>query len=486
MNEDQVSNGSDSFEFLRGTTQVEDAARKPQERRPIGEPETVAIIPRAPETIGSTGLSESFLAELVLKVIHYVEQPSPQHLARAIALPTMIIDEIMEHLKAAHLCEIVSEGSTYSMPNNYKFRLTEKGEARAERALERCRYAGPAPVTLEQYGTVITGAATRWRPNLSDIRESFEALILDDSVSDFLERALHSGRSTMIYGPSGNGKTHVLTEYVRHLGGQVLVPHAIYAYGQIIRVFDRFVHERMDVVMPVDVPTPGDLAQKASAHGDGADHRWVNIRRPGVIVGGELTAESLELGYDPIARFYQAPKHLKAQGGILVVDDFGRQKVSPIELLNRWIMALERGRDNLLLRTGENIEVPFFITLLFSTNLNPSALADSAYLRRVPYKAYMPAQTPEGFANILGCILKQKGSDVDESELANVARFLQEVTGELSGSLARDLIMIVTDNADHEESIPAFNVATFEQAYRQLAGIPEGAPLTPASVATNR
>jgi hypothetical protein len=211
------------------------------------------------------------------------------------------------------------------------------------------------------------------------------------------------------------------------------------------------------------------------------------VRRPGLIVGGEFTEESLELGYDPITRFYQAPKHLKAQGGVLVVDDFGRQKVSPSDLLNRWIMALERGRDNLLLRTGESIDVPFHITLLFSTNLNPADLTDSAYLRRVPYKSYMPPATPERFADILRVVVEKRGMQVQETAILEVAGFLDKVTGnDLSGSLARDLVTIVCDNAEHEGRDVSFDVPSFELAYRQFTGIPDGEPLAPLSRATER
>jgi predicted ATPase with chaperone activity len=461
-------------------------ARKQEETPKSAEAGTVSL-PRAPETLAQTGLSTSFLLELILKVIHYVEQPTADHLTRVVALPLKLIDELLESLKSDRLLDIVG-GSTYQLASNYRYRLTEKGEARAEQALERCRYAGAAPVTLEQYERVLaTTDASRWRPTIPVIREAFGNLVLDEKTADFLERALHSGRSTMIYGPSGNGKTTVLTEFIKHLDGEVLVPHAIYAYGQIIRVFDPLVHQRLDPAPVADVSTPAGLAQKQPTTEDGTDRRWVRVRRPGLIVGGELTAESLELGYDPVARFYQAPKHMKAQGGVLVVDDFGRQKVSPVDLLNRWIMALERGRDNLLLRTGESIEVPFHVTLLFSTNLNPADLADSAYLRRVPYKAYMPGQTPERFARILASVLEKEGQRADGPELERVAKFLDEATGhELSGSLARDLVTIVMDNAEHEGRAPVFDVAAFEMAYRQFAGIPEDAPLAPAALATTR
>lgn len=440
----------------------------------------MAKVPRAPTTLQDTGLSTSFLLELMLKVFHYVETPTAEHLARVMCLPNRLVADLLDVLKGDRAVEIMGGGS-YGVSSAYRFRLTEKGEARAEQALQRCRYAGAAPVTLEQYEAIIGGTdAERWRPTMPVIHEAFKELVLDDSTIDFLERALHSGRSLMLYGPSGNGKTHVLTEFIRHLDGEVLIPNSLYAYGQIIRMFDPMVHERVE-------GEPRQDSGDTYVADEPFDRRWLRIRRPGLIVGGELSEESLELGYDPITRFYQAPKHLKAQGGVLVVDDFGRQKVTPTELLNRWIMALERGRDNLLLRTGESIDVPFSITILFSTNLNPADLADSAYLRRVPYKAFMPPATPERFADILRRVVEQRGLEAPEEAILEVARFLEQATGgDLSGSLARDLVTIVCDNAEHEGRDVSFDVPSFELAYRQFTGIPEGEPLAPLTQATAR
>ena len=437
-------------------------------------------MPRAPGTIQETGLSTSFLLELMLKVFHYVETPTAEHLARVMCVPNKIVNDLLDVLKTDRSCEIVG-GGTYGVSTAYKFRLTEKGEARADQALERCRYAGAAPVTLEQYERVIgVTEAERWRPTMPIIREAFGELVLDGKTIDFLERALHSGRTLMLYGPSGNGKTHVLTEFIRHLDGEVLIPTSLYAYGQIIRIFDPMVHVRVE-----EEPKPG--SGDAHAGEEGWDRRWIRIHRPGLIVGGEFTEESLELGYDPITRFYQAPRHLKAQGGVLVVDDFGRQKVAPADMLNRWIMALERGRDNLLLRTGESIDVPFHITILFSTNLNPADLADSAYLRRVPYKCYMPPAGPERFADILRVLVEKRGLQVGDEAILSVAKFLDSATGnDLSGSLARDLVTIVCDNAEHEGRDVSFDVPAFELAYRQFTGIPDGEPLAPLAQATAR
>jgi len=454
----------------------EEAYQEPQIISPNGA--SVAL-PRAPETLDEIGLSPSFLLELVLKVIHYAETPTAEHVARVIGLPTRHIVELLDALKADRLCEIIG-GSTYDLSSTYRFRLTEKGKVRAEEALERCRYAGAAPVTVGQYERVITSLGPNRRPSTEAVREALSSLILDPTAATFLERALHSGRSTMVFGPSGNGKTRVITEFIRRLGGEVLIPYSIYAYGQIIRIYDPLNHEqiRNEQVMREDV---GQGFKRAAARDDMVDRRWVRIKRPGLIVGGELTAESLELGYDPLTHFYQAPKHLKAQSGFLFVDDFGRQKVSPTELLNRWIMAMERGRDNLLLRTGESIDVPFQITLLLSTNLNPADLADAAFLRRIPYKAYIPPTSPAQFVEILRRVAAEYGATYTE---ANLKAFVDAVdkaaTAGLSGSLARDLVSIIVDNAEMEEQPPELTVEAATMAYKQFSGFAQQAPAGPS------
>jgi hypothetical protein len=426
-------------------------------------------LPKAPETVHDIGLSPSFLLEHVIKVIHYAETPTAEHVARVVGLPTRHIIELLDALKSDRMCEIIG-GSTYDLSSTYRFRLTEKGRARAEEALNHCRYAGAAPVTVEQYERVITGMGVSRRPTLEAINEALSSLILDETAATFLARAFHSGRSTMVFGPSGNGKTHVITEFIRRLGGEVLVPFAIYAYGQIIRIYDPLNHTKVrdEETVREDV---GQGFKRTVGRDDLVDRRWVKIKRPGLIVGGELTAESLELGYDPLTHSYQAPKHLKAQGGFLVVDDFGRQKVSPTELLNRWIMAMERGRDNLLLRTGESIDVPFQITLLLSTNLNPADLADAAFLRRIPYKAYIPPTSPEQFGRILRKVCDESGMRYTEETLDAAVTAIDLASNHgLSGSLARDLVSILKDNAEMEGRLPELSPHEVTLAYKQFSG----------------
>ncbi len=428
-------------------------------------------LPPAPAGMEDIALSPSFLMELTLKVIHYADTPTTEHIARVMALPPKLIEALLDSLKADKLCEIVGGGSTYDLSTNYRFRLTEKGEIRAEQALERCRYAGAAPVTIRQYQKVAARQKQEiWRPSQEIIDRAFTQLIVDEEAVFLLSKALRSGRCAMVFGPSGNGKTHLLAEFMHHLEGEIIVPHSLYAYGQIIRIFDPTVHRRRDPE-PAPPADGSDPSAKKPGKEELYDRRWVRIQRPGLIVGGELTPESLELGYDPVTKFYQAPKHMKAQGGVLLVDDFGRQRMSPAELLNRWIMALERGTDNLLLRTGESIEIPFDIRLLFSTNLDPSDLADGAFLRRIPYKVAMPAAGPRQFRAVLAQECRQAGVSTTDESLDAVVEFLAERCNHpLSGSLARDLVSIIVDNAEIAGVAPALSVDTTGLAYLQFTG----------------
>ena len=448
----------------------------PQFNSPAEARDESAILPQAPRTIDQIGLSPTFLMELALKVIHYADTPSAEHVARVMALPSKIVESLLDSMKSDRLCEIVGGGSTYDLTTNYRFRLTDKGESRAEQALDRCRYAGAAPVTIAQYQRVVGKQSKEpWLPTAAAIEDALSRLIIDDGVADLIAKALRSGRCAMVFGPSGNGKTHVLAEYIHNLEGEIVVPHSIYAYGQIIRILDRTVHVQKEPE-PAAMETGDPGMRRATAKEELYDRRWVRIQRPGLIVGGELTSESLELGYDPVTKFYQAPKHLKAQGGVLLVDDFGRQKVGPAELLNRWIMALERGTDNLLLRTGESIEVPFDIRLLFSTNLNPSDLADGAFLRRIPYKIQMPALAPEQFKAVVRQVCGNGGVAVDEKDLDAVINLLGErCSNPLSGSLARDLVSIVADNARLDEKEAILTEDAVALAYLQFTGsAPDG------------
>lgn len=440
-------------------------------------------LPVAPRSLSDTGLSPAFLQELALKIVHYSEMPMASHVARTMGLPTSQVSEILNTLRRDNLIEVISSAD-YSSEREFRFRLTDKGETRADKALDRCRYAGPAPVTISQYESVIASMSLPdWRPSKLSVRPAFEELVLDDTVRDRLTRALRSGRAGMIFGPSGNGKSHILEQFIANLEGEVLVPYSIYAQGQIIRVYDPKVHERLEDEDERPERAEGEARDisglsRHQVHLEASDRRWVRVKRPGVIVGGEIGPESLELGYDPITHFYQAPAHLKAQGGVFAVDDFGRQKVTPAGLLNRWMMSLERGRDQLLLRTGEAMDVPFHVTILFSTNLNPEDLADSAYLRRIPYKVHIPSCRRDQFRQILERSCRHFHVQYDDETLDKTVEFIERArNGDLNGSLSRDLIAILAENYRQSGLNARLTVEEVQLAYQQFTGqsdIPRG------------
>lgn len=438
---------------------------------PPAEAQPDTPYPPAPRALSDIGLSPSFLLELLLKILHYSETATARELAWRIGLLPRIADELLEMARDAHLCESMGHGDL--LPSALRHRLTDQGRQKVQEVLERSRYAGPAPVTITQYEQVVAAQCEkRWRPTSQAVDEALGSLLLDERVAFLLGRALRSGRCAMIFGPSGNGKTHLLSAFAHRLDGTVLVPYSLYAYGQIIKIFDPVVHTPVDQEAQA-APTGEEEEEDSARRAPAWDERWVRIRRPALIVGGELATEFLELGYDPITHFYQAPIHLKAQGGALVIDDFGRQKISPTELLNRFVLSMERGRDNLVMRTGENIDVPFQVVLLFSTNLDPTILSDEAHLRRIPYKVHMPPPTPERLKSILRTVCDESQVEYSEESLSQVVEFLRNVTeGRLKGSLPRDVVSIIRDNAQEDDVRPVLTVEAVDLACEQfLAGL---------------
>jgi len=427
------------------------------------EETATGFFPMQPRTLADTGLSKAFLMDLALKTIHYTGLPSATHMTQRMALPSAIVQELLTLLADEHLCEVSS--STGMMAGSYRYRLTAAGISRVRDALERSRYAGPAPVTIDQYSEVMEHQrGERLQPSRQSIEDALSELVLAPEVTDSLARTLHSGRCALLYGPSGNGKTSVLEAFAHHLEGQVVVPYAIYAYGHIIRVFDSSIHipaqERGKVgLLPVG---SGESEEKAKG-----DERWAVVRRPAVIVGGELGQESLELAYDPVSRFYQAPSHLKAQGGMLAVDDFGRQRIRPEDLLNRWLTPLERGCYSLTFHTGEKISVPFDVHLLFATNLKVELLLDQPFLRRILYKVEIPNPGHAEFREILRRACEERSITVTDETLKYVVQRLYEDSAHRPrASYARDLLDIVVESAKYDNAEPTLTADTFEKAHR--------------------
>jgi predicted ATPase with chaperone activity len=421
------------------------------------EGEDEGLIPPAPRTFSEVGLSKAFLTDLTLKIIHYSGTPSMAQLVRRLGLSQEIVSQLLSALTEERLVEILSQSDLYT--GNYRYRLSERGQARVAEALERTRYAGPCPVTAEQYSAVIKRLIEFKQDTGSRalIKQALHELVLPTETADSLARALHSGKATIIHGPSGNGKTVLLERYGEDIGGFSLVPYAIYAYGQVIRVFDQSIHQSLEA----------DSDSNSMKDDMKRDRRWVTVKRPAIVLGAEMDREALDLGYDPTARFYQAPPHIKAINGALIIDDFGRQQIPTRDLLTRWLIPMERGWDSLTLATGEKLVVPFKVQLLFSTNMRVKQLADEALLRRILYKIQIPNPLQNNFAEILRQACRQKQIRVEDGALDYAVEKMYSHPGlQTRGSYARDILDILIESASFDAREPVFDRESFDHAFQ--------------------
>ncbi|HXK92815.1 MAG TPA: AAA family ATPase [bacterium] len=339
-------------------------------------------IPPSPKTVLATGLSPSFISDLIIKHIYRYGTICGYEIAEKICLPFPVIDRILDEILENNLAE--KRGSRGLGNSTDLFSLVEKGRNYAQDLLELDTYTGPAPVTLEQYTkhiqeTNLKGITVRE----AMLRDAWKDIILDESFYPVLGPAIRSGTSCFLYGPPGTGKTVLaksIARYLEYWCGYIAIPYAIIVGGSIIRVYDPVYHEQV---------------QNTKSYGDrfllteNQDRRWLICKRPSVISAGELTLDMLDLRYNPITKYYEAPLHLKSNGGIFIIDDFGRQQIDPRNLLNRWILPLEERIDFLTLHTGKKFPIPFEQFVIFATNLNPKQLVDEAFLRRIRYKIYV-------------------------------------------------------------------------------------------------
>jgi hypothetical protein len=347
-----------------------------------------SLAPPQPRTVEDTGLTSDVIEQLLIKTL-YAAELIGLVIGDRIRLPYSLLEPLIERARAQQLIEV--RGATGTGAASFRYALTDLGRDRARQYLDVNQYIGAAPVPLKAYVEEVETLRTRRGYIDRDrLRQGFSELIVGDDILEQIGPAINGGKAVFLYGPPGNGKTVLAEGMGRSLGGDVFVPYAIDVDGQIITLYDPVMHETLDV----EADSTSVIAPEAR------DRRWVRIRRPVVMVGGELTLNQLDLTFNPLAKFHEAPLQLKANGGVFLVDDFGRQRMRPDELLNRWIVPLESRFDYLTLHTGKKIQVPFDVLIVFATNLNPKSLADEAFLRRIPYKIGVGDPTLEQFTQI--------------------------------------------------------------------------------------
>ncbi len=351
------------------------------------QPASTNDAPLRPRTVEGTGLTLSFIAAMALRLL-YVHGPLLGHeISDALKLPFAgVIDKVLEHLRDERSIEVIG-GETVG-ETTFRFTISQKGRTRARELLNQTQYVGPAPVTLEAYTEMMAQQTVTGHAITPEaVRKALSHLVLDDSVVNRLGPAVISGKTLFLYGNTGDGKTSIAEAISCLIDAAMWIPYAVVVDDQIIRVFDNG-HHRVFSTDPMQ--TRSGALRYLAPKTDRVDHRWVLIHRPFIAVGGELTLKSLNLIYDPTLKYYEAPYQMKANGGIFLVDDFGRQRAQPKSLLNRWIIPLEKRVDHLTLAMGQKIDVPFDLMVIFSTNLNPQDLVDESYLRRFQYKIRVP------------------------------------------------------------------------------------------------
>jgi predicted ATPase with chaperone activity len=362
--------------------------------------------PFRPRPIGSfeeAGLSQAAVEALVLKFLLQIGTASGRRIAEELGLPFGIFPNFFRTLKNNQIVAYANVAAA----GDYEYFLTDAGRARAKAYLDESGYVGTAPVAFEDYvKSVAAQTIAREQPREEDLRRAFSDLMVSDDMFAALGPAINSGRGMFLYGYPGNGKTSIAERITRCFGSTIWIPRTISADGQVIKLFDPANHEA------VGTAASGLLRE------DDSDARWVEIRRPTIIAGGELTMEDLEIDFDPASKIGEAPLQMKSNNGTFLIDDFGRQRMAPIELLNRWIIPLEKRYDFLRLANGKKIRVPFDQLILFSTNLEPKHLVDEAFLRRIPYKIQAPDPSESTFRSMIRLFAPKLGfEEVDEASI---------------------------------------------------------------------
>src|SRR5919199_55933 len=411
--------------------------------------------PPVPEEMRETDVPESFLCDLALKVVASLPEPTTANVTERMRLPRALVEELLQRLYREKLIEVKLQAAM----GMTRYGMLDRGWDSLTRARLFCGYDGPAPVSLADYAHMMRLQAVPSRPATMDsVRAALRDLVLPDTLMQTVGCVVNSRRSLFLSGPAGTGKTAVAERINAALPGAIWIPYAIEIDGQVIRVFDTHNHRP---VARERVP--------AEYH-----RRWICIERPLVIVGGELTLENTDLVWSEAARFYEAPFQMKSNGGTLVIDDFGRQRCAPQDLLNRWIVPLERRVDYLTLHTGKKIEVPFEQLVVFSTNLDEKDLVDEAFLRRMGYRARVEPPTPTAYVEIFKRAAFTRGMKVEQACLDHLLNNYMIEQRQMKACEPRDLLERVTDICLFEGLPIELTPKVLDAAWRNYFGASHG------------
>lgn len=383
------------------------------------------IAPGAPYTLDKIGIDKQVLMDLLLKTIFTIPHFEARWVASRLCLPLVIINELLEQLRVSKLIEALG----HQEHSGHRYSISSRGRERATYLLDISGYIGPAPVSFEAYATFLQWQYSRLPlVNREKVHQTLKNMVLSEDAIEIAGLALSSSRSLFLSGGAGNGKTTLGRKLHDAMEGEFWLPHCIAVDNYIIRLFDPQCHQRVE----------GDQSHLV-------DHRWVRIKRPLIVVGGEMTIDSLDLAFHPSMRYYEAPLHVKANGGLFLIDDFGRQHIEPHELLNRWIVLLEHRMDFLTLHTGQKIQMPFLLMLIIATNLNPADVTDPAFLRRIGYRLQMPSPNEAQYRRIFEQYAARYNITVESALLDRLIICYRVKNRELRGCEPRDLIEHVVD-----------------------------------------
>jgi energy-coupling factor transporter ATP-binding protein EcfA2 len=406
--------------------------------------------PVVPKTVEETGLSISFIGDLVMKHLLTLGEFKLADVSEAVGLPISVIDSVIEGLRKDKYVEV--KGGTGFATVTYTFKVTETGIRRGNELMELCRYAGPAPVTLEMYNKMVELQTIKSIVVSEDtVKKAFSHLIISDKLLKRLGPAISSGKALFFYGPPGNGKTAIAETIGKIMPDTIYIPHAITVGGQIISLFDPVNH--------TPVENGGNM--------EDIDRRWLRIRRPVVMTGGELSLRMLDLDFNPISKYYEASLQMKANNGVFIADDFGRQQIEPHRFLNRWIVPLDRRMDFMTLHTGMMFVIPFDMLVVFATNLEPKELVDEAFLRRIRYKIKIEQPSPEEFEAIfrLVCKRNQIPFNVETFEYL-LENYYKKCNVNFNACHPRDIIDHVIDNARYYNHAPQMTREGIDMAWQ--------------------